>query len=141
MEYMSWLWLGAVILFAVVEAMVTGLVAIWFVVGAVLAFVVSLFGVSATAQLTVFVLGSGIALIATRPLVKKWRTKDVIPTNVDRLIGMTGAVTEILTPVGTVYIDGKTWTARSMDHTDIDEGEQVRVCSIEGVTLNVQQVK
>lgn len=141
MEYMSWLWLGAVILFAVVEAMVTGLVAIWFVVGAVLAFVVSLFGVSATAQLTMFVLGSGIALIATRPLVKKWRTKDVVPTNVDRLIGMTGTVTESLTPTGAVYIDGKTWTARSEDSTDVDEGEQVRVCSIEGVTLTVQQVK
>lgn len=141
MEYLSWLWLAAVVLFGVVEAMVMGLVAIWFVVGAVLAFVASLFGVSLMAQMTVFVLGTGIALIATRPLVKKWRTKDVIPTNVDRLIGMKGTVTESLTPVGAVYIDGKTWTARSGDNTDVDEGEQVRVCSIEGVTLTVEQVK
>lgn len=141
MAYMSWLWLGAVVVFGVVEAMVMGLIAIWFVIGAALAFVVSLFGVSPIAQLTVFVLGSGIALIATRPLVKKWGTTAVVPTNVDRLIGMAGTVTESLTPTGTVYIDGKTWTARSIDNTDVDEGEQVRVCSIEGVTLTVQQVK
>ncbi|MCI8574624.1 MAG: NfeD family protein, partial [Oscillibacter sp.] len=63
-----------------------------------------------------------------------------IPTNADRIVGMTAQVVE---PVdnekasGAVYVDGKTWTARSTDGHSIPAGTQVQVQRIEGVKLIV----
>ena len=39
---------------------------------------------------------------------------------------------------GAVYVDGKTWTARSADGAVIPAGTQVKVQKIEGVKLLVQ---
>ena len=43
MDVMSWLWLGAAVLFGIVEALTAGLVSIWFVAGAAAAKVWCLF--------------------------------------------------------------------------------------------------
>ena len=40
MDLMSWLWLGAAVLFGIVEALTAGLVSIWFVAGAAAGLVV-----------------------------------------------------------------------------------------------------
>ena len=84
---------------------------------------------------------SAIALAATRPLVKKYARGKAVPTNLDRVIGETGKVTEDINnenATGAVYVDGKTWTARSDDGTVIPAGEQVRIVKMEGVRLFVK---
>lgn len=144
MTLMIWLWLGAIVLFSVVEAVTAGLVSIWFVAGAAAALLAALAGISVTAQLVLFVAVSAVALAATRPLVRRLTAGKAQPTNADRVLGQTARVTETIdnqNAAGAVYADGKTWTARSTDGAVIPAGTQVRVTKIEGVKLFVEKIK
>lgn len=139
---MMWLWLGAAVLFGVVEAATAGLVSVWFAVGAVGAFLAALGGLSLTVQLVAFAAVSTAALAATRPLMKRLGRKQHIPTNLDQVIGKTASVTEDIdndAASGTVYVDGKTWTARSAGGELIPAGSQVEIQRMEGVKLFVKK--
>ena len=65
------LWLVAIVLLIVLEAVTYQLVAIWFALGAAAALIASLLDASGTVQIVVFVAVSVISLIASRPLAKK----------------------------------------------------------------------
>ena len=65
------LWLILVILLIVLEVATYQLVAIWFALGAAAALIVSLFELSGTVQIVVFIAVSALSLMASRPLVKK----------------------------------------------------------------------
>ena len=134
-------WLGAMVLFGAVEAATVGLVSVWFAIGAAAALGAALAGWSVTAQILTFALVSALALALTRPLLRHMSRRGTVPTNADRVLGMTVRVTERIDngqSSGAVYADGKTWTARSADGSVIPEGEQVRILSMEGVTLHVE---
>ena len=112
-----------------------GLVSIWFVVGSVAALLAAAAGLSLLAQIVLFLVVSVAALAATRPLVRKLSTGKAVPTNADRVLGATGKVTETIdneNSSGAVYVDGKTWTARSADGAVIPAGEPVEITSMEG---------
>lgn len=139
---MIWIWLGAIVLFGLVEAATAGLVSIWFVAGAVAALVATILNVSVGVQFAIFLAVSAVALAATRPLVQKMKSGKTIPTNLDRVIGLTGKVTETVdneNALGAVYVDGKTWTARSADGTVLPEGSLVTISKMEGVKLFVEK--
>lgn len=141
MDMMIWLWLGAIVVFGVVEALTAGLVSIWFVAGAVAALIAAIAHVSETAQIVVFLAVSAIALAATRPLVRKFTRRKTEATNLDRVLGEVAKVTETVdnrNSTGAVYVDGKTWTARSADGAVIPAGEEVRIEKMEGVKLFVK---
>ena len=138
---MSIVWVGAVVVFGVVEAATAGLVSIWFVVGAVAALIAAQVGVGVLTQIIVFLVVSAAALAATRPLVRKLTTGNMVPTNADRVLGAAGKVTETIdngNSTGAVYVDGKSWTARSVDGTVIPAGARVRIEDMEGVKLLVR---
>ena len=102
----------------VVEAVTAGLVSIWFVPGAVAGLIDAMAGAGLLIQLVLFLAASAAALAATRPLVKKLSAGRAVPTNADRVLGRTARVTETIdndSASGAVYVDGKTWTARSAD--------------------------
>ena len=93
-------------------------------------------------QLVLFFTVSVAALAVTRPLVTKLMKKDIKPTNADRVLGGVARVTERIdndVPTGAVYIDGKTWTARSDNGSVIEPGEMVRILRMEGVKLYVEK--
>ena len=147
MNIFIWLWLGAIVLFGVAEVVTEGMISIWFVAGSLAGLVTcmsgwALGGLSPEAtQVLVFALVSAAALLLTRPLVRRFMTRPHIPTNLDRVLGMVGKVTEAVDnerASGAVYVDGKTWTARSADGAVIPAGTQVKVQKIEGVKLLVQ---
>ena len=147
MNIFIWLWLGAIVLFGVAEVVTEGMISIWFVAGSLAGLVTcmsgwALGGLSPEAtQVLVFALVSAAALLLTRPLVRRFMTRPHIPTNLDRVLGMVGKVTEAVDnerASGAVYVDGKTWTARSADGSVIPAGTQVKVQKIEGVKLLVQ---
>ena len=147
MNIFIWLWLGAIVLFGVAEILTEGMVSIWFVAGSLAALAACVAGwtlgglTPEATQVLIFALVSAAALVLTRPLVRRFMTKPHVPTNLDRVLGMIAKVTE---PVdndrasGAVYVDGKTWTARSADGSVIPAGTQVKVQKIEGVKLLVQ---
>ena len=137
---MIWIWLLVMAAFAAAEAATVGLVCIWFSVGALGAFFTALAGGSVTVQLVVFAAVSAAALAVTRPLVRRFGRNRRVPTNLDRVIGRTGQVTEdIDTASGAVYVDGKTWTARSAGGEVIPAGTKVEIQRMEGVKLFVKK--
>ena len=137
-----WFWLGAIVFFGVVEGVTAGLVSIWFVLGAAAALIAALLNATLTVQFAAFLIVSALALVATRPLVKKLRAGKPVPTNLDRVIGAAGRVTETVDnsiASGAVYVDGKTWTARSADGSILPKDQIVRIVKMEGVKLFVEK--
>ncbi len=141
---MSWLWLGAVVLFGAVEAATAGLVSIWFAAGAVAGLIAAWLGAGVAAQVVLFAVVSAAALAVTRPLVRRYAAGKAVPTNLDRVLGDTGRVTETIDnarSAGAVYVDGKTWTARSDDGAVIPQGTTVKILRMEGVKLFVRKIE
>lgn len=139
---MMWIWLGAAVLFGVVEGVTAGLVSVWFAVGSVGAFFAAVGGLDVTMQMVIFAAVSAAALAMTRPLVRKVGKSRHTPTNLDRVVGGTGLVTEAIDnreSSGAVYVDGKTWTARSDGGEVIPAGTQVKIARMEGVKLFVRK--
>ena len=140
---MMWLWLCAAVLFGVVEAVTAGLVSVWFAVGSVGAFFAALGGLNVTVQLVIFAAVSAAALAVTRPLVARFGRERHVPTNLDRVIGRSASVTEDIdndASTGAVYVDGKTWTARSAGGEVIPAGTKVEIQRMEGVKLFVKKI-
>ena len=137
---MVWIWLGIVIFLIFIEVITVGLTTVWFVISGFVSLILSLFIGSVEIEFSVFVILGVLLLITTRPyLVKKLHVKES-KTNLDRVIGMRGIVTEDisnLTP-GEVKVDGKRWTAIS--DTEIKEGSKVEVLSIIGVKIKVKEI-
>lgn len=134
------IWIGLILVFGIVEAATAGLVSIWFVLGSVAGLIAAVCGGQIWVQIAAFFVISIVALIATRPLVKRLSRKDNQPTNLDQVIGQTARVTEAIdntVPTGAVYVQGKTWTARSEKGDPIENGELVTVQRMEGVKLFV----
>lgn len=136
------IWIAAIIIFGVAEAATAGLTSIWFVLGSVAGLIAAVCGGPVWLQVGLFFAVSIAALAFTRPLVAKLMKKDIKPTNADRVLNNVGRVTERIDnalPSGAVYIDGKTWTARSADGEVIEPDAAVRILRMEGVKLIVQK--
>lgn len=137
---MTTLWLGVMVLFLVVEAVTVGLVCIWFAAGSLAALLCAMFGGRIWLQIVLFLVVSAVTLYFTRPLVKKYINNKVEPTNADIVIGKECRVTETIDNIegtGAVYVDGKTWTARSENDEVIEQGTLVTAKRIDGVKLIV----
>ena len=137
-------WIAAIVIFGVVEAATAGLTSIWFVLGSVAALIVAICNGPIWLQISLFFVVSIVTLAATRPLVAKLMKKDIKPTNADRVLGGLARVTERIdndVPTGAVYIDGKTWSARSSSGESIEPDTMVRVVRMEGVKLYVEAEK
>ena len=137
---MTIFWTVLTISLILVEASTAYFVSIWFAGGAFAALISSLFDTDVLWQITIFVIVTTVLLIATKPIVKKLRTKTDEKTNVDALIGKTAVIIEDITDnnsVGSAKIDGKIWSARSKNGKDISKGQLVTVEEINGVKLIV----
>ena len=144
MDYMIWVWLAAAVVFGVVEALTAGLVSIWFVAGSAAALIGAFLGAGLGVQVALFVAVSAAALAVTRPLVRRYTAGKAVPTNLDRVLGDSGKVTETIdneNSTGAVYVDGKTWTARSDDGSVIPAGTVVEILRMEGVKLFVKKIE
>lgn len=136
------IWIVAIVIFGVAEAVTAGLTSIWFVLGSVAALIAAICNGPVWLQIALFFVVSIATLAATRPLVAKLMKKDIKPTNADRVLGGSARVTERIdndVPTGAVYIDGKTWSARSSTGEIIEPDAMVRVVHMEGVKLYVEK--
>lgn len=138
---MSLTWMVLFIVLIVIELMTVNLVSIWFAVGALASFILSFWVSNVTWQIAVFVGVSFISLLLTRKIVSKVRGSEVVRTNLDRVIGQVGFVTEEITKyqAGEVKVDGKKWSAISSKKIKV--GSKVEILSIDGVKLNVKEIK
>ena len=139
---MATVWVVLMIGFLIVEGVAPGLVSIWFAPGALAALISALLGAQVWLQALWFVLVSVLALVATRPLAKKYVNSRTQATNADMLIGQECIVTETIDKLrgtGAVSVAGKVWTARTDEPEKIiEEGTVAVVERIEGVKLIVK---
>ena len=137
---MTTFWLIVMVLLLAVEAVTVGLVCMWFAAGSLIALLAAMCGAQLWLQIVLFLVVSAATLYFTRPLVRRYVNSKVEPTNADMVIGKECRVTETVDNIagtGAVYVDGKTWTARSENDEVIQEGTLVTAKSIDGVKLIV----
>ncbi len=141
---MPFIWIGFAVLMIICEAFTTQLVSIWFVIGAACAAVTTIFTDSILIQSAVFLVVSLIALLVTRPLVKRFKKSGkTVNTNADRLIGQTGVMlTDIndTEDVGRAKVGGEIWTVKS-GRVPLEKDSKITVLSIEGVKLIVEPIE
>ena len=135
---MFYIWLGVIVLLTIIEVLTVNLVSIWFIISALFALIISLFIDSFILQFSTFVILGIILLILTKKFVANKLVLNE-KTNLDRIIGMRGVVTEDIDDlvIGEVLVDGKRWSAISK--TPIKKGEKVKIIKIEGVKLIVER--
>lgn len=136
---MTTIWLIAFLGLLLVEFLTVGLVSIWFAFGALAALITTFITESVLVQVLVFVIISIIALLVTRPLMKKFKVNGFEPTNTDRVIGKVAEVTKEIKPnvYGEVVIFGTEWMAASEEKIAV--GEKAVVEKIEGAKLIVRR--
>ena len=134
--YLPVYWLIALVVFLVIEAATLGLATIWFAGGALVA------GAGIVIQIVLFLVVSLVLLFFTRPLAVRFLNKDTLKTNVDRVVGMEGVVTEEISNLagtGKVSLGGNMWTARTENEGGtIPVDAVVTVLRVEGVKLIVK---
>ena len=134
-------WLATALIMAIVEAITTSLVTVWFVIGAIAAFIGSLFQAPLWLQLVLFLMVSIIALIAFRPLAIKTRTSK--KAKEPSIVGTEALVSEPLSADGMSgrvrTPDGITWAAKTADGTALPLGTPVLVGAQESVWLTVER--
>lgn len=140
---MAYVWIALAIVMVLVEITTVQLVSVWFMVGALCAALTTLFTDSIVIQLAVFVGVSLLALLVTRPLVRRLKENRVqLRTNIDRLPGEKGVMlkpVENTESVGQAKVLGKVWSVKT-DNPPLKEGDTVRVLAVDGVKLIVEKV-
>ena len=135
----TWLWLGIILLLSVIEALSVSIVCIWFIISGIASLILSLFNVSFYICFIVFVILGLILMLTTRKSIKKILKVKEEKTNLDRIFGKKGVVTEKISKnhIGEVKIDGKRWSAYSDDELDV--GDFVKILKIDSVKLEVMK--
>ena len=138
---MTLFWLVLFVVLALFELVTVNLVSIWFSLGALITTFVSLITDNLMIHLAVFTISSILLLLLTKTFVKKVKKRESIPTNLDRVIGKVGVVTETIEKdgIGEVKVLGKKWSAYS--DKGVKENSKVKVLSINGVKLKVEEIK
>ena len=133
---MMYFWLGIIIVLGFLEAITINLVSIWFIISGFIALVLSFFVDSFVIQFGVFVVLGIILMITTRDILTRKLVHNE-KTNLDRVIGKMGIVTEEIKKheVGEVKVLGKKWSAVS--NKSFVKGDKVKVLKINGVKLEV----
>ena len=136
-----YVWLIIVIILTVLEATTINLTTIWFVISGIIALISSFFIDNYLIQFAIFVILGILLLVTTKPILEKTLKTKKEATNMDRIIGSEGIDTEKITRSqnGEVKVDGKRWTAYA--DKVINVGKTVKVLSINGVKIKVQEVE
>ena len=139
---MVYTWLAGAVLAIVVEVIVPGLVAIWFVPSALVAMLLSFISVPVGIQIVAFLVASVVFIFLSRKFISIKGQKN--KTNIDAVVGERCIVTERIDNIhgtGKVKLNGMDWTARTHDETIYEVDEIVFVDRVEGVKLIVKKQK
>jgi len=136
-----WIWLFIIIILCAFEANTISLVSIWFIISGIISLILSILGIDFSICFAVFVVVGVILMVTTRKTLIKLLKVKKENTNLDRIIGKKGVVTEEIKKdsIGEVKVDGKKWSAYSNEF--LPEGTIVRILEINSVKLNVEKRK
>jgi len=139
---MDWLWwVGAALLFIVIEIVSLGLVLIMFAGGAIAAAAANVLGAPLWLQIVVFAVASVLLLVALRPWLLR-RLKGRMPLVEMNAAAQVGRLAVVVADVGSlggrVKLSGEVWSARAArDDVVFPVGAEVRVVRIDGATAVV----
>lgn len=140
---MVWIWAAIFVVTILIEVFSFELDCVWFTIGSLIAFILSLCGVSITIQIVVFLVVS-IALllsvgIVCRKLLKNTKSK----TNLETVIGTTHTLLKEISDenAGEVKVNDIVWRAVTRNGESIAANEKVRIVSVEGNKFIVEKEK
>ena len=142
MDFMFWVWLGVIILTAVIEFATMDMTSIWFTAGAIPSLIMSAIGgVHWAIQLSTFFVLSAVLLISLRKMTKRFLFKHNEKTNLDLIVGKEY---KLISPIGTdfmgsIKINGIVWSVTTLNRQEIDEGSYVKVVKVEGNKFIVER--
>jgi len=138
---MTFVWIGLMVVFGILEAATVNMVSLWFVGGSLAGLIVTLLGGRLWVQIVACLIVAIGLLACLRPFVRKYVTPRRTATNADMVLGRTAYLTETvdnLRATGALKLDGKVWTVRSADGSVLPEGTLVKIVKLEGVKLYVE---
>lgn len=149
MSYAWIVWLIIAAIFIGAEVLTPGFFLLWFGVGALVAMLLALIGItSLTAQVVAFLVVSIALLIASRTIFERFLLRSsssspALRTGIETMIGQTGTVVEPSRGglnEAAVKVYGSVWTAFPLEgEKPLAEGENVTIERIEGNTVYVRR--
>ncbi|MGV8968238.1 MAG: NfeD family protein [Cellulomonas sp.] len=134
-------WVGAALVFIIVEIVSVNLVLIMFAGGALAAALANVLGADPGVQFVVFAVTSGLFLFALRPwLLRRLRSRmPLVETNAAAQVGRPAVVVAEVSPAGgRIKLSGEVWSARTVsDGLVFPVGSDVRVIRLDGATAIV----
>ncbi len=143
---MTYFWVAIALVALIVEALIPGLVAIWFVPASLVAALLAILSVPVPLQILVFfVLAFAFVFFSHTIFSKFFKKKKDTRTNIDAIIGEKCVVTERIENIagcGQVKIGGMFWSARALDEAAVyEEGTVVTIRAVMGVKLIVSALE
>jgi membrane protein implicated in regulation of membrane protease activity len=143
MEAMQWIWIGIALLCMIAQFFVAGQSLLIAGVGAMLAALMALGGVSLPWQLIAFVVIAGLGLLRTPRAAPSASAAQETVFGVERLVGEEGIVVVTIDPerlTGRVLVDHETWPAYSDTGEVILDGSQVFILAVQNDRLRVRPI-
>ncbi|MBQ6205112.1 MAG: NfeD family protein [Prevotella sp.] len=139
------MWAIVAVICLILELMNGDFFIMCFAIGGVCAAICAALGANFYWQMGIFALFTLISLFLVRPFALRYlhRNDEARPSNADALIGRKGKVIEAIEAdgFGRVAIDGDVWKAVSVGGVAIPRGAQVRVKSMESITVTVEEIQ
>lgn len=138
------MWLAVAAILAISEILTEGFFLAWFAIGAAVACVAALFGLSVAWQWGLFLVVSGVLVLFSRRFAERFTGKQPPGIGADRYVGKIGVVLEEvdnLKNVGRVRIDKEEWRADSSTDDIIPVGIRVKVVGLDGTHLVVEPLE
>jgi len=139
-----WIWMIIAALFIIGEIFTAGFFLFCFGIGAAVAGVLALLGVSFGWQLAVFVVVSGALFASSRRLAERFSKEQPPGIGADRFIGKKGIVLEEIDNslnTGRVRLEKEEWRADSEHDTVIPVEKRVEVVRLDGTHLVVKIIE
>ena len=138
------IWTAILIIAVVFEMLTPQLVSIWFAAGAIIALVVTAFGVPIWVQVLVFAVSSLVLLLIIKPIVdKKTKAKESevgLTVPAESLVGEEVVVTKdiLVDSVGEIKASYDYYSAIS-EREEIKKGEKVKIIELRGNKVVVEK--
>ena len=145
MDVMFWVWLGVIVVSAIIELATMEVVSIWFTFGAIVPFILAATrAVGWVWQLVIFIVLSATFIVGLSEITKKFLLRNSNEkTNVDALIGQKFRMisrTDFET-VGSVKINDVVWSAIGENQQTIEAGEIVEIVKVSGNKMIVKKAE
>lgn len=139
-----WIWMALAAIFVIGEMFTAGFFLLWFGIGAAVAGLLAILGLSFGWQLGAFVVVSGVLLAVSRRFAERFSKKQPPGIGADRFIGLRGQVLEEIDDIkntGRVRLHKEEWRADSADGEIIPKDARVEVVRLDGTHLIVQTIQ